>query len=107
MFYFTAVAELKPEIVDEIIPEVTKQGGQAKLNCTVVNKGGNTVCTCILTSVKERTFIRQQFAQIHLNLLKRIHECIFFNPWKFSIVHSPDDITNKAIQFVVTTCITS
>ena len=42
---FVAIAELKPEIVDEIIPEVTKQGGQAMLNCTVVNKGSNTVCT--------------------------------------------------------------
>ncbi|KAL4228856.1 hypothetical protein ACF0H5_011896 [Mactra antiquata] len=40
----TVYGQLDPEIVDEIIPEVTSQGGQAKLNCTVVNKqSGHTV----------------------------------------------------------------
>ncbi|XP_060572526.1 uncharacterized protein LOC132730581 isoform X2 [Ruditapes philippinarum] len=41
----TVKCQLDPEIVDEIIPEVTSQGGQAKLNCTVVNKqDAHTVC---------------------------------------------------------------
>lgn len=33
----TALCQLPPEIVDEIIPEVTSQGESARLNCTVVN----------------------------------------------------------------------
>lgn len=45
LFLITTVwCQLEPQIVDEIIPEVTSQGGQAKLNCTVVNKqDGHTV----------------------------------------------------------------
>ncbi|KAH3701456.1 protein amalgam-like [Dreissena polymorpha] len=40
----TVHGQLDPEIVDEIIPEISSQGGQAKLNCTVVNKqSGHTV----------------------------------------------------------------
>jgi len=44
IFVYTVKAQLDPEIVDEIIPEITSQGGEAKLNCTVVNKQpGHTV----------------------------------------------------------------
>ncbi|WAR06250.1 LACH-like protein [Mya arenaria] len=45
LFTFNTVnGQLDPEIVDEIIPEITSQGGEAKLNCTVVNKqSGHTV----------------------------------------------------------------
>ncbi|XP_045209937.2 lachesin-like [Mercenaria mercenaria] len=47
----TVWCQQDPEIVDEIIPEVTSQGGQAKLNCTVVNKqDGHTVIWTFLDS---------------------------------------------------------
>lgn len=36
-FISPAWGQLDPEIVDEIIPEVTSQGESARLNCTVVN----------------------------------------------------------------------
>ncbi|KAL3884659.1 hypothetical protein ACJMK2_024777 [Sinanodonta woodiana] len=42
---YVAHCQLRPDIVDEIIPEVTSQGSSARINCTVVNKQSGHIVT--------------------------------------------------------------